>query len=86
MAVISPFHLYNFGLNLQQLIDVQWPIKIFFDLKSFVRDRFMAMFILLSSSEGHMKLLYSGDHDDWRVSFIGFILKPYGDNLIDLYR
>lgn len=85
MEVTSPFHWYSLGLNLQQLIEVQCPMKMFFTLKSLVRDKFIAMFILLSSNEGQIKLLYSGDHDGVRTYFIGFIFKPYGERLTDLY-
>lgn len=83
--VISSFHLYNLGLNLQQLIDVQCPMKIFFVLKSLVRDKFIDTLILLSSSDGHTKLLKSGDHEGIRTYFMGLIFRPYGDSLTDLY-
>ncbi len=85
MAVTSPFHRYNFGLNLQQLIDVQCPMKMFLVLKSLVRDRLMATLIRLSSKEGQMKLLKSGDQDGVRTYLMGFILSPSGESLTDLY-
>jgi len=83
--VIYPFHLYNFGLNLQQLIDVQCPIKRFFVLKSLVLDKLIARLIRLSSKEGHTKLLKSGDHAGTRIYLIGFIFNPSGESLTDLY-
>ncbi len=83
--VISPFHLYSFGLNLQQLIEVQCPMNMFLVLKSFVLDKFIAKFILLSSKDGHTKLLKSGDHAGILTYFMGFIFSPYGESFIDLY-
>jgi hypothetical protein len=85
IAVTYPFQRYSFGLNLQQLIDAQCPMKMFFVLKSLVLERFIATLILLSSKEGQTKLLKSGDHDGVRTSLIGFILNPSGESLTDLY-
>lgn len=60
-------------------------MNIFLVLKSLLLDKFIAMFIRLSSKEGHIKLLKSGDHEGTLTSLIGFTLIPSGDNLTVLY-
>ncbi len=76
------FHLYNLGLNLQQLIGVQCPIKIFLTLKSLLLDKLIAIFIRLSSKDGHTKKLKSGDQQGVLIYFIGFIFTLEGDKFI----
>jgi hypothetical protein len=85
ILTISVLYLYNFGLNLQQLIALECPINIFFISKSSFLERFTATFNLLSSRLPITKLLKSGDQSPERIYRIGFNFTFEGDKRMIFY-